>query len=68
MPQYTYRLVRDPTRSGPSLAAFRYAAAPGPHDDDTRLELNGPSWEAMGSPDAVEVTIVPVITAPTQSP
>jgi hypothetical protein len=60
MPQFTYRLHLDPTESGPSVAAFRYVAAPAPHDDDTAMQLNGPSWEAMGSPEVIEVTIVPV--------
>jgi len=66
MPQFTYRLHRDPARSGPSIARFRYVDAVGPHDDDTGLDLNGPSWEAMGSPEVLEVTIVPVSAAETR--
>jgi hypothetical protein len=63
MPQYTYRLHLDPHESGPAVAAFRYVDAPAPHDDDTALQMNGPSWQAMGSPEVVEVTIVPVSPA-----
>jgi hypothetical protein len=63
MPQYTYRLHLDHHESGPTVAAFRYREAPAPHDDDTALQLNGPSWEAMGCPEVVEVTIAPVSAA-----
>jgi hypothetical protein len=56
---YVYDLDLDPDRSGPSLAVFRYTPATAPHDDDTTLELNGPSWEELGSPERVRVRITP---------
>jgi hypothetical protein len=55
---YRYRLVLDALDA--DLATFRYVEAPLPQADDTRLELNRPSWQALGSPLAVEVTIEPV--------
>jgi hypothetical protein len=53
-----------PRRVRPHRGRVPLREAPAPHDDDTALQLNGPSWEAMGCPEVVEVTIVPVSPPP----
>lgn len=55
---YLYDLALDELDD--AHATFRYEDAPAPSRDDTRLQLNRPSWEAMRRPQAVRVTIVPV--------
>lgn len=55
--EYVYRLALDDADG--DLVTFRYLDAAAPKADDTRLELNRPSWEALGRPSHLKVRIAP---------
>lgn len=55
--EYDYRL--DLMGLDLNLARFVYTDAPAPTADDTALELNRPSWEALGCPMRLHVQIRP---------
>lgn len=57
--EYTYRLTLDDDDSNVGTVCFRYAQAPAPHEDDTTLYLNQPSWEALGSPEELTMILRP---------
>lgn len=63
---YTYRLTLDELDD--ALATFRYTDAPAPQRGDTRLALTRPSWDRMGRPLALHVTLSTARTASQERP